>query len=155
MTDLRSPRRSSSERPSSHICAPTPCYPRSCVLAAGLVRPCARRTPAMRGRSARRCGSGSSRTDLGSVPVPANGAQRLLADAARVLPDMVDVRRRIHRVPELGLDLPQTQAVVLEQLDGLDLDVRTGNAVTSVVADMQGGRDSGRVILLRADMDRL
>ena len=87
--------------------------------------------------------------------MPANGAQRLLADAAELLPDMVELRRRIHRVPELGLELPRTQAVVLEQLADLELDVRTGNSVSSVVADLRGGRDSGRVIMLRADMDAL
>jgi hippurate hydrolase len=68
---------------------------------------------------------------------------------------MVEVRRRIHRVPELGLELPLTQAIVLEQLADLELEVRTGDAVSSVVADLRGGEGSGRVIMLRADMDAL
>ena len=78
----------------------------------------------------------------------------LLADAARVLPDVVDLRRRIHRTPELGLALPQTQARVLEAIDGLGLTVRTGDATSSVVADLAGDRD-GPTVLLRADMDAL
>jgi hippurate hydrolase len=66
---------------------------------------------------------------------------------------MVELRRRIHGTPELGLVLPNTQAVVLDALDGLDLDVRTGKAVSSVVADLEGG--DGPVVLLRGDMDAL
>jgi len=80
--------------------------------------------------------------------------EELLADAARVLPDVVDLRRRIHRAPELGLELPGTQAHVLEAIDGLGLDVRTGDTVTSVVADLAGDR-GGPIVLLRADMDAL
>ncbi len=78
----------------------------------------------------------------------------LLADAAQVQPDVVDLRRRIHRAPELGLQLPDTQARVLDAIDGLGLAVRTGATVTSVVADLAGDRD-GPTVLLRADMDAL
>jgi hippurate hydrolase len=77
-----------------------------------------------------------------------------MADAEGVLPDVIDLRRRIHRTPELGLQLPQTQAAVLDALDGLGLSPRTGNAVTSVVADIIGDED-GPTVLLRADMDAL
>jgi amidohydrolase len=77
----------------------------------------------------------------------------LLADAERLLPDLIEIRRRIHRTPELGLQLPKTQATVLEELDGLGLDVSTGDSVSSVVADLQAGE--GPVVLLRGDMDAL
>ena len=36
--------------------------------------------------------------------------EQLLDQAAGVLPDVVDLRRRIHSDPELGLQLPLTQA---------------------------------------------
>jgi hippurate hydrolase len=77
----------------------------------------------------------------------------LPADVAGVLPEVVDLRRRIHRHPELGLDLPRTQAAVLDSLDDLGLEVRTGTASTSVVADLVAG--DGPTVLLRADMDAL
>ena len=80
--------------------------------------------------------------------------QQLLDDAEGVLPDSVELRRRIHAEPELGLELPKTQRLVLDALDGLGLDVRTGTSVTSVVADLEGGAP-GPTILLRADMDAL
>ena len=45
----------------------------------------------------------------------------LLAEAGALLDDVVALRRDLHRRPELGLDLPATQARVLEALDGLPL----------------------------------
>jgi hippurate hydrolase len=78
----------------------------------------------------------------------------ILQEARGVADEAVELRRRIHRQPEIGLRLPRTQAVVLEALDGLGLDVRTGERTTSVVARLTGGRP-GPTLLLRADMDAL
>ncbi len=78
-----------------------------------------------------------------------------LLEAARALqPDTVELRRDLHRHPELGNDLPRTQGVVLDAIADLGLDVRTGDAVTSVVATLDTGRPGGTV-LLRGDMDAL
>lgn len=71
-----------------------------------------------------------------------------------MLPDAIDLRREIHRHPELGLDNPDTQRRILDALTGLGLDVRTGAGITSVVADLVGARP-GPTILLRADTDAL
>ena len=81
-------------------------------------------------------------------------SEGLLSAAEGVLGDMVELRRAIHVHPELGLDLPRTQALVLEALDGLELEVSTGDALTSVVADLDTGRP-GPTVLLRGDMDAL
>ena len=85
--------------------------------------------------------------------------EQLIDAAEAVLPDVVDLRRRIHAEPELGLELPKTQQAVLDALEGLGLDVRTGSSTTSVVADLSGpsdvGSSGGPTILLRADMDAL
>jgi len=66
----------------------------------------------------------------------------------------VDLRRRIHRRPELGLQLPETQAAILSELEDLDVDVRTGREVSSVVAVLHGAAP-GPTFLLRGDMDAL
>lgn len=79
---------------------------------------------------------------------------QLLAEARDLLPEAVELRRRIHAEPEIGLELPLTQAKVLEALDGLDLDVKTGNKVSSVVATLTGDSE-GPTVLLRGDMDAL
>ena len=78
----------------------------------------------------------------------------LLDTATTHLGDMIDLRRRLHRRPELGLQLPETQAAVLAELDGLPLEITTGTGCTSVVATLKGARP-GRRVLLRGDMDAL
>lgn len=80
--------------------------------------------------------------------------EALHGSAQELLPLMVDLRRRLHRHPELGLDLPYTQSQVLEELDGLDLDIYVGKGLSSVIADLDTGRP-GPTILLRGDMDAL
>ncbi|HEY5981355.1 MAG TPA: M20 family metallopeptidase [Microlunatus sp.] len=71
--------------------------------------------------------------------------------------DLIALRRRLHQIPEIGLELPETQAMVLDALTGLDLEVATGTAVSSVVAVLRGTAPdrTGRVVLLRGDMDAL
>jgi amidohydrolase len=78
----------------------------------------------------------------------------VLDDAKALLPETVDLRRRIHRQPELGLRLPRTQETVLGAIDDLGLRISTGREVDSVVAVLEGGRPGGTV-LLRGDMDAL
>lgn len=74
--------------------------------------------------------------------------------AEEVLPTMIDLRRRLHRQPELGLDLPYTQAQVLAEIADLGLTVNVGKGLSSVIADLDTGRP-GPTILLRGDMDAL
>lgn len=91
----------------------------------------------------------------------AHGMTDYLTEAAVLAPRITDLRHRLHRWPELGNDLPRTQAAVLAALEGLDLEVTRGVASTSVTAVLRGraGSDaaaSGRpVVLLRGDMDGL
>ncbi|MBJ30715.1 MAG: amidohydrolase [Acidimicrobiaceae bacterium] len=76
-------------------------------------------------------------------------------DAAQtVMDDVVALRRDLHRHPELGLDNPGTRDRILTALDGLPLEVSTGEGCTSVVADLVGAED-GPTVLLRADTDAL
>lgn len=71
--------------------------------------------------------------------------------------DLIALRRRLHQIPEVGLTLPQTQAAVLDALAGLELEITTGDAVSSVVAILRGTAPNraDRVVLLRGDMDAL
>jgi hippurate hydrolase len=76
-------------------------------------------------------------------------------DAVEIAPELRDLRRAIHREPELGNDLPRTQEKVLAALDGLPLEnVSLGRQLTSVTAVLRGGR-AGPTVLLRGDMDAL
>ena len=84
---------------------------------------------------------------------------RTLELATSIGPDLVALRRELHRIPEVGLYLPQTQRAVLDALAGLDLEVTTGAGLSSVVAVLRGrgGDPAGPrpVVLLRGDMDAL
>src|SRR6185369_9583231 len=75
-------------------------------------------------------------------------------DATAIRDDMIRLRRRLHAEPEIGLDLPRTQESVLSALDGLPLEVSTGERLSSVTAVLRANRP-GPVVLLRADMDAL
>ena len=81
-------------------------------------------------------------------------SEELRAEATDLLDEAVALRRKLHRRPELGLELPETQAAVLDAVDGLGLEVAHGADTTSVVATLRGGED-GPTVLLRADMDAL
>jgi amidohydrolase len=75
-------------------------------------------------------------------------------EAGKIAGDIAELRHAIHAEPEVGLDLPRTQAKVLAALDGLPLQVSTGRGLSSVTAVLRGGRP-GPVVLLRGDMDAL
>ena len=82
--------------------------------------------------------------------------------AEELRPELVALRRHLHQIPELGLRLPLTQQKVLDELAGLDLEITTGEGLSSVVAVVRGrgpapeGREDSRpVVLLRSDMDAL
>lgn len=78
-----------------------------------------------------------------------------LRDDARAMgDDLTALRHALHREPEVGLDLPRTQEKVLEAIDGLPLEVTTGDSVSSVTAVLRGAKP-GPVVLLRGDMDAL
>ncbi|MDN4610396.1 M20 metallopeptidase family protein [Arthrobacter burdickii] len=83
----------------------------------------------------------------------------LLEDARSLTGDIIDLRHRLHREPELGLYLPRTQEKVLAALDGLPYEVTLGTDTTSVTAVLRGGASgadgAAPVVLLRGDMDAL
>ncbi len=91
---------------------------------------------------------------------------RLRSDVAELEPEMVTLRHQLHRRPEIGLDLPETQRAVLDALEGLPLEISTGSSCSSVTAVLRGtgaagtagvGEDVGprQAVLLRGDMDAL
>src|SRR5215217_8832242 len=71
----------------------------------------------------------------------------LLTEARELLPATVLLRRTIHRNPEQGLQLPATQAAVVDALADLPLRVHTGTSTTSVVAVLDGARPGPTVLL--------
>jgi hippurate hydrolase len=78
----------------------------------------------------------------------------LLAAARALLPEMVTLRRSLHREPEIGNFLPRTREKVLEHLDGLPLDLHLHETTSGIVAVLEGAHP-GPAIILRGDMDAL
>lgn len=68
--------------------------------------------------------------------------------------EIINIRREIHKHPELGMNEHKTAKIVQESLKGLGLEVETGVGKTGVVAVLRG-KENGKTILLRADMDAL
>jgi amidohydrolase len=78
----------------------------------------------------------------------------VLPGIAEIAPELVALRRDIHRHPELAFHETRTSDVVAAALRSYGLPVHRGLAGTGVVATLKTGT-SARAIGLRADMDAL
>ena len=67
---------------------------------------------------------------------------------------IISTRRDIHQHPELAFNEHRTAKLVAERLKSLGLDVQTGVGKTGVLGTLKG-KNSGKTIALRADMDAL
>lgn len=77
-----------------------------------------------------------------------------LQEAHQLLSHARQVRRDLHRHPELGFQETRTSTMIADELRRLGLDVSVGIAETGVVAMLVGKR-IGPTVLLRADIDAL
>jgi hippurate hydrolase len=68
--------------------------------------------------------------------------------------ELVEIRRDIHRHPEIAFEENRTSDLVAGKLQAWGLEVHRGLARTGVVGTLRSGR-SNRAIALRADMDAL
>jgi amidohydrolase len=75
-------------------------------------------------------------------------------EAAGALAAAVQLRRTLHRWPEVGNELPITQEHVLAAIEPLPLDVTVHESTSGVAALLTGGKP-GPTVLLRGDMDAL
>lgn len=68
--------------------------------------------------------------------------------------EVIKIRRHIHENPELGMKEFRTSAKVAEELEKLNLKIRKNVGGLGVVGLLEG-KENGKTILLRADMDAL
>lgn len=68
--------------------------------------------------------------------------------------EVIKIRREIHMNPEIGMNEHDTSKLVADNLKKLGLNVETGIGKMGVVGLLKGKED-GKTILLRADMDAL
>ena len=79
--------------------------------------------------------------------------QSILEQAQSLLPELQSLRRRLHQIPEFGLDLPNTLKTVLDEVSDLG-EITVGKSISSAVLHIKGDLP-GPTVLLRADMDAL
>ena len=70
-----------------------------------------------------------------------------------MLPELQSLRRKLHQIPEFGLELPNTLKVILDEVSPLG-EITLGKSITSAVLHIKGDL-LGPTVLLRADMDAL
>lgn len=75
-------------------------------------------------------------------------------EAESIYDDMVELRRDLHRHPELGFQETRTSGVVADRLNHLGFEVQRGVGQTGVVGIL-GGERRGPTVLMRFDMDAL
>lgn len=67
---------------------------------------------------------------------------------------LVNMRRDLHKIPELGFDLPKTREYVCKKLDEYGIEYTLSKKDSSIIARIKGAKP-GKTIALRADMDAL
>ena len=86
------------------------------------------------------------------------GTIDILAETRQIESDIIQWRRALHQIPELGLELPQTVGFVTRILDKLEVTYDdsyvNGNAIVATIAGTKN-MASERVLAIRADMDGL
>lgn len=79
----------------------------------------------------------------------------MLKDEAYALqPEIIQWRRALHQIPEVGLHLPKTRDYLCTVLDGMGLSYRLYHDSSGIEVLLKGDRP-GRTAALRADMDAL
>jgi amidohydrolase len=76
------------------------------------------------------------------------------ADADAVFDEMVDLRRAVHRVPELAFAEHRTTQLIRDHLAALHIEEAIRVSETGGIFSLDGGRP-GRSVVLRADIDAL
>ncbi|MDR0763320.1 MAG: amidohydrolase, partial [Bacteroidales bacterium] len=69
--------------------------------------------------------------------------------------DIIELRREIHRHPELSGQEKETNALVQRELNRLGIEFKSGYSTYGIVAQIKGLRPASRTVALRADMDAL
>lgn len=67
---------------------------------------------------------------------------------------IIGLRRDLHQIPELGLNLPETSDYVAAELDKIGIPYVRSKIDSGIIATIEGSKP-GKTIALRADMDAL
>lgn len=68
--------------------------------------------------------------------------------------NIIEMRRELHKIPEVGHNLPKTLGYISEKLEEYGVGYRKSDCDGSIIAEIVGD-SKGKVIVLRADVDAL
>lgn len=78
----------------------------------------------------------------------------IVAECRRFEDELIELRRKLHRVPEIGGTLPRTRRIVCEYLDGIGVSYTLNPEDDGLIAEIVG-KGEGKILAFRADMDAL
>jgi len=92
-------------------------------------------------------------------PSASEPVEKLLSEikttASEMQAGLVEIRRHLHRHPELSMQEKETSAYIRSKLDEYRIPYTSGIAVHGIVALIKGRNPEKNTIALRADMDAL
>lgn len=68
--------------------------------------------------------------------------------------ELVSIRRDLHKIPELGFNLPKTREYIVAKLESYGIPYKLSEKDSSIIATIKGAKP-GKTIALRADIDAL
>lgn len=81
-------------------------------------------------------------------------SEKILKKAEEISDILISIRRDLHAYPEIGLEEIRTSKIVADYLSDLGLEVQKNVGKTGVVGLLRG-KNPGKTVMLRADMDCL
>ncbi|MBC7194728.1 MAG: M20/M25/M40 family metallo-hydrolase, partial [Caldisericia bacterium] len=67
--------------------------------------------------------------------------------------EIINYRRELHKIPEVGLNLPQTKNFLINELKKINLDIKEYNSCSGISTII--GKKDGKILAIRSDMDGL
>lgn len=81
--------------------------------------------------------------------------QKIQSLATSSLPEIIEIRRHLHRYPELSFEEYATSDYIASKLKAIGVPFTKGIVKTGIVALIEGKNPEKKIIALRADMDAL
>jgi len=81
--------------------------------------------------------------------------EKIKALAENYHQEIIQIRRYLHQHPELSFEEFETSKYIVQQLDKIGIEYKTGFVKTGIVGHIYGKNPTKKVVALRADMDAL
>lgn len=77
----------------------------------------------------------------------------LIEEVKNLEGEVIKHRRNLHRIPETGLNLPETKEYIKKELENIGLRIVESKTTSGIMGVLEGGK--GKVLAVRSDMDAL